>query len=80
MSVYEVECLCGEKVRTAGPEAKCGNCGRDIALESWQVRHTLTAQGVVINSGALPSTDPQSSASANSQIAITGERERPSTG
>jgi hypothetical protein len=51
LSVYEVECLCGEKVRTLGKAAICGKCGREIEIESWQIRHTMTAQGLLIENG-----------------------------
>jgi hypothetical protein len=40
-SVYEVECLCGEKVRTFGKTAICSKCGREIELEEWQVTRTI---------------------------------------
>lgn len=46
--VYEVWCLCGEKVRVTGKTAKCHKCGREIELESWQVKHTMTAAGVLL--------------------------------
>ncbi len=50
-SVYEVECLCGEKVRTLGSNAACGKCGREIRIESWQVTHTMMPSGLVIDNG-----------------------------
>jgi len=50
-SVYEVECLCGEKVRTLGKTATCEKCGREIEIESWQIRHTITANGLLIENG-----------------------------
>ncbi len=50
LSVYEVECVCGEKVRTLGKTAVCGECGREIVIESWQVRHTRTAAGLLVES------------------------------
>jgi hypothetical protein len=51
LSVYELECLCGEKVRTLGKFATCGKCGREIEIESWQIRHTITANGLLIENG-----------------------------
>ncbi len=50
-SVYEVECLCGEKVRTLSNNAVCDKCGREIRLEAWQVSRTMTPRGLVIDSG-----------------------------
>ncbi len=47
-SYYEVDCVCGEKVRLNGTSATCGKCGREIYVESWQVKHTLTAAGLLI--------------------------------
>jgi hypothetical protein len=52
-SVYEVECLCGEKVRTLTNTVKCGKCGRTIVLESWQVNRTMTPRGVVREKGGI---------------------------
>jgi len=45
LSVYEVECLCGAKVRTLGKTATCAKCGREIVLEEWQVRRSMTPDG-----------------------------------
>lgn len=53
-SVYEVECLCGEKVRTFGRFATCSKCGREIELEGWQVSRTMTAAGSHRYSGNGP--------------------------
>jgi hypothetical protein len=53
LSIYEVECLCGEKVSHLGKHATCGECGREIVIESWQVRHTRLANGLVT---ALPNS------------------------
>lgn len=48
MSIYEVDCLCGKKVQMPGMTGTCENCGRLIELESWQIQHTMTAQGLLV--------------------------------
>jgi hypothetical protein len=52
-SVYEVDCLCGEKLRTYGKTVTCEKCGREITLESWQIRHTLTADGLLVENSQV---------------------------
>ena len=47
-SIFEVDCLCGEKVQLIGNISTCEKCGRLIELESWQIRHTLTAEGLLV--------------------------------
>lgn len=60
-SVYEVDCECGEKVRLLSLTGTCSKCGRDIRIESWQVQHTKTADGLIIGTRtSLP--DPQPAA------------------
>jgi len=49
-SVYEVECLCGKPVQCAGSTGTCGECGREVRLETWQVQRTITAQGLLVDS------------------------------
>lgn len=52
-SVFEIVCLCGEKVRTYTMTAKCEKCSREIRLESWQIRHTLTAEGLLVENSQV---------------------------
>jgi hypothetical protein len=52
-SVYEIDCLCGSKFQTANLNGKCAECSRPFSIESWQVRHTLTADGKVIRTENL---------------------------
>jgi hypothetical protein len=58
-SVYEVDCTCGEKARLLSLTGTCSNCGREIRIESWQVQHTQTAEGLITRtspSNPQPST------------------------
>ncbi len=57
-SVFEVVCLCGEKVRTRTMKATCEKCGRKIQLESWQIRHTLTAEGLSVKNSPRATATP----------------------
>ena len=50
-SVYEVECLCGERVRTHTNTAICSKCGARIVLEGWQVSWTMTPAGLIQKTG-----------------------------
>lgn len=54
-SIFEVDCICGAKVRMFGKAAPCGKCGRVLEIESWQVQHTMTAEGLLIRTPAAPS-------------------------
>jgi hypothetical protein len=51
-SFYELDCAnCGEKIRTASKTAECPNCGLIVEIESWQVQHTLSPEGLLIRNG-----------------------------
>jgi hypothetical protein len=48
-SFFELDCAnCGEKIRTASKNAECPKCGVTVEIESWQVQHTLTPDGLLI--------------------------------
>ncbi len=55
MSIYEVDCVCGAKVSMIGKNATCEKCGRSIEIESWQIRHTLTPAGLLIENSPTKS-------------------------
>ncbi len=59
-SVYVIDChQCGAKIQSQTLNAACEKCGLEIRVESWQIRHTLTAEGLLIqNSKGLAPAQP----------------------
>lgn len=47
-SVYAVDCPCGEHVEMLGKTTVCEKCHRELTVESWQIRHTMTAEGLLL--------------------------------
>ena len=60
MSVYELHCVCDRKgpIRTTSLSVICDHCGRQLVIESWQIQHTLNAQGLLMKNPPAARTDP----------------------
>jgi len=53
MSFYQVDCAnCSKPVKSAGLKTVCPHCGVIIEMESWQIQHTLTAEGLLVKNGS----------------------------